>query len=72
MRRTMPRSWCTRLVLSSMVMRVADLEETSLGVWESELKSGVYDLKIFNLGAGYEDVSSMVSTLRAESSPKDN
>ena len=35
---------------------VADLEETSLGVWESELKSGVYDLKIFNLGAGYEDV----------------
>jgi hypothetical protein len=34
---------------------VADLEETSLGVWESELKSGAYDILMINLGEGFSE-----------------
>ena len=34
---------------------VADLEQTSSGVFELELRSGAYDLLMINLGEGFSD-----------------
>ncbi|NLA57525.1 MAG: hypothetical protein GX855_01255, partial [Firmicutes bacterium] len=34
---------------------VTDLQQTSPGIWEAELKSGAYDLSLINLGEGFSD-----------------